>query len=61
MRKKMKGMKGFDEILKRNGYEFIRVKGSHFIYGKEGSNPIAVNKELNKMVMRRLLKENNLV
>lgn len=38
----------------------IRSRGSHFMYGN-GKNHITVNKDLNKMVQLRLIKENNLV
>ncbi len=38
----------------------MRSKGSHFIY-TNGVNHITVNKDLNKMVQRRLIKENDLI
>ncbi len=47
------------KILRDNGYEYQRCKGSHFIYSN-GVNTIAVNKDLNRMVARRLLKQYNL-
>ena len=47
------------KILRDNGYEYQRCKGSHFIYSN-GVNTIAVNKDINRMVARRLLKQYNL-
>lgn len=47
------------KILVRNGYQCVRSKGSHFIYS-DGTNTISVNKDLNCMVARRLLKQYNL-
>ena len=58
--RKTKEMREFEPILKANGYHEIRIRGSHFIYGN-GKNQITVNKDLNKMVRRRLIKENNLI
>ena len=55
-----KEMRGFVPILKRNGYRLDRINGSHFIYSN-GNNSITVNKDLNKMVRKRLIKENNLM
>lgn len=57
---KPKNLREFEPILKANGYYEIRSRGSYFIYGN-GKNQITVNKDLNKMVQLRLIKENNLV
>lgn len=51
--------KTMKKILLNNGYKFIRSKGSHFIYS-DGMNTISVNKDLNCMVARRLIKQYNL-
>ena len=59
-KRQTKEMREFELILKANGYREIRSKGSHFIYSN-GNNQITVNKDLNKMVRRRLIKENNLI
>lgn len=48
------------KILKRNKYHFDRYSGDHAIYVKEGCNHISINKHLNPMVARRLIKENGL-
>lgn len=60
--RKTKQLREFEPILYGNGYGFARCKGSHFIYMNRTSHKIiAVNKDLNKMVRERLIKENNLV
>lgn len=59
-KRKPKNLREFEPILKANGYHEIRSRGSHFMYGN-GKNHITVNKNLNKMVQLRLIKENNLV
>ena len=55
-----KEIQSFVHILISNDCREIRSNGSHFIYGNE-TNQITVNKDLNKMVRRRLIKENNLI
>ena len=49
----------FERLLRRNGYKLDRVNGSHYIY-TNGSNSISIKPKINKMVARRLIKENNL-
>lgn len=49
----------FEEVLKNNGYVKIRTSGGHNIYSN-GKNTISINQKPNKMVVRRLIKENNL-
>lgn len=51
--------KKMKKILLNNGFKFVRSKGSHFIYS-DGRNTISINKDLNCMVARRLLKQYNL-
>lgn len=59
--KKFKQWEGFDKILKANGYVPNRVHGSHFIYRNRAlGRTISVNKDLNPMVKRRLIKEYSL-
>ena len=41
------------KILVANGYEYKRCKGSHFMYSN-GTNTVAVNNHLNKMVAQSL-------
>ena len=59
-KQKPKKLREFEPILKANGYHEIRSRGSHFIYGN-GKNQITVNKDLNRMVQLRLIKENKLM
>ena len=49
----------FARILLDNGFTFNRQKGSHYIY-KRNNETIMINKDLNKMVARRLIKTYNL-
>lgn len=59
--KRTKQLREFEQILSRNGYKFARCNGSHFIYmNRTTHKTIAVNKDLNRMVRERLIKENNL-
>ena len=39
------------KILRNNGYEYQRCKGSHFMYSN-GIYTVAVNKDLNAMVAK---------
>ena len=60
--KKTKQLREFEPILLRNGYRFSRCEGSHFIYmNRTLHKTIVVNKDLNRMVRERLIKENKLV
>ena len=59
--RKTKQLREFEPILLRNGYKFARSNGSHFIYMNRATHKtITVNKDLNRMVRERLMKENNL-
>ncbi len=51
--------KEMKKILHNNGFRCVRTRGSHFIYS-DGRNTISINKDLNCMVARRLLKQYNL-
>lgn len=51
----------FSKILKRNGYKYIRCKGSHFVYENDKGNHITISLHLKSVVMQRLIKENNLI
>lgn len=56
-----KEMREFVPILRKNGYTRSRSNGSHFIFVNYKTHKhISVNKDLNKMVRERLIKENNL-
>lgn len=52
--------RNFQKLLKRNGFELIRIRGSHYIYKKAGDE-LTINLKLNKMVAQRLVKTYNLV
>ena len=48
------------KILKNNNYKCIRVSGDHHIYSN-GTNTISITvPKINRMIVRRLIKENNL-
>lgn len=50
----------FLQILKDNGYYFLRNdKGDHQIF-TNGVDKITINKKLNKMVARKIIKNKNL-
>ena len=51
----------FSRVLKANGYSLSRQSGDHAIWTKAGKYSISINfRKPNMMVMRRLIKENNL-
>ena len=61
MCRKTKELREFEAILSRNGFGLARCRGSHFIYINRVSHRIMpVNKDLNKMVRERLIKQYNL-
>jgi len=49
----------FVRILLDNGFEYVSCKGDHKKF-RRGNETVVVNKKLNKMVARRLLKTHNL-
>ena len=56
MRAKDYDLKSFRDLLSRNGFKYDHCKGSHFVY-KKGSRILTINKDVNKMVCRRLIRE----
>lgn len=53
-----KEMREIIPILKRNGYVYARSKGSHFVYiNRQTGKHVTINKDLNREVKARLLKE----
>ena len=50
----------FRQMLEQNGYCLIREKGSHFLYKNAAGNAIVLNKGINRMVARRLVKKYDL-
>ena len=53
----------FKQILINNGYTYSRQRGDHLVYTNGGRNIVITAKEkgFNKMIARRLIKENNLI
>lgn len=49
----------FHRILLDNGFELVRTRGSHYVF-KRGEEEIVTNKDINKMIIRRLIKTHNL-
>ena len=49
-----------ERILLNNGFEPVRHTGDHRIW-KRNNNTVVLTRKINKMVARRLIKENNLV
>lgn len=61
MYRKTKELREIEIILHKNGFQFARSKGSHFTYVSRATHRhITVNKNLNRMVKERLIKEYNL-
>lgn len=61
MRTKVYTSREFRRILKANGYLLHNITGSHYVYKHPiTGKTISINLNLNKMVARRLIKENNL-
>lgn len=52
-----------DKLLKENGYAIKkgRGKGTHRIYINSFGDIISIPKSRNRMIIKRLIKENNLV
>lgn len=50
----------FMKKLRNNGYSVSRTRGSHMVWKNANGNTITTNRDINKMVARRLIKENNL-
>ena len=49
----------FHRILLDNGFELVRTRGSHYVF-KRGDEELVTNKDINKMIIRRLIKTHNL-
>lgn len=64
MRARLYTLKEFKQILDNNGFIEVRKKGSHVTYKKENKMITIVvsdSKGMNKMICRRLIKENGLI
>ena len=60
MSKQAVNFNAFVRMLEDNGYSELRVKGGHYTFGNDKGNRITVNYNLNKMVARRIVRENDL-
>lgn len=50
----------FIKVVKRNGFRYNRCNGSHSIYTNDIGKHISIPKNLESVIARRLIKENNL-
>lgn len=46
-------------VLVKNGYSLDRIRGSHYMYKKEGRT-VVINLKLNDCVWQRICKENKI-
>ena len=51
----------FVKLVRQNGFEYIRSKGSHDIYYNNKGRHISIPQTLVDVIARRLIRENNLV
>ena len=58
---KVYNKRSFTKLLEDNDFHCNRTHGSHFIYKDKNGRTISFNKDLNRMVAQRLIKENNLM
>lgn len=58
--KKIYTPREFACLLRSNGFNYDRTKGDHVIYYKEGRHISFTVRNLNRMVVQRLIKEYNL-
>lgn len=61
MRSKTWSILEFKKVLRNNGYSLNRVTGSHEIWKKENNSIVVTTGRINKMVARKIIKENNLI
>lgn len=52
--------KEFIKIVERNGFQYVRHRGSHAIYMNNEGRHISIPKNLECVIALRLIKENNL-
>ena len=50
----------FIKIAKRNGFQYVRSTGDHFIYVNNNGKHSSIPLHLESVIARRLIKENNL-
>lgn len=55
-------LKQVKRILKDNGFSILRITGSHLIFARDGKHiSIPHKSDPNKMLVRRVFKENNII
>ena len=52
--------KEFIKIVEKNGFHYDRYNGSHAIYVNDEGRHISIPHNLERVIARRLIKENNL-
>lgn len=51
----------FREIVKYNGFQYVRHSGDHYIYINNDGKHISIPETLKSVIALRLIKENNLI
>lgn len=51
----------FVKLVRQNGFEYVRSKGGHDIYYNKEGRHITIPQTLVDVIVRRLIKENNLI
>jgi len=59
--KKIYSAREFACLLRNNGYSYDRTKGDHVIYKKNGQLITFTARKLNRMIVKRLIKEYSLM
>ena len=54
-------LREFIKIVEFNGFYYNRCKGDHAIYVNDKERHISIPKNLESVIARRLIKENNLI
>ena len=60
MQRKQYKRREFIKIVESNGFYYNRGNGSHSIYINNGGRHISIPKNIKDVIIRRLIKENNL-
>lgn len=59
--KKIFDARNFKRLLVANGYQYKRSNGDHMIYSNGRNNITFTTRNLNRMIVQRLIKENGLL
>ena len=60
MKYKIYSERDIQRLLLKNGYKLVRQTGTHKIWSKPGCPNIIIPLSCNPMIIRRIIKENNL-